>query len=217
MDGVGLNVARVGLGMPESLPDAAPRRRTRLLAVTPGSTSGARRSTAVSWREAYELLDAAAPHRTSTTSSAWRSPPTSSARTMPAPSVGAGPSRVPRRRRPRAGRPVRVLARRSRSLLRGEMAHGSGWLARAERLVEDAGPACAARGFLLVPASSGRSRAGDAERRRARWPAEIVDIARRCGDRDLLALGMLGRGQVLARARARSPAGCGCSTRRWCR
>jgi DNA-binding CsgD family transcriptional regulator len=79
-------------------------------------------------------------------------------------------------------------------LLRGETAHSSGWLARAERLVEDAGPTCAARGFLLVPAFLHALEGGEGTRA-LEMAEEIVVIARRCGDRDLLALGLLGSGQ----------------------
>jgi DNA-binding NarL/FixJ family response regulator len=80
-------------------------------------------------------------------------------------------------------------------LLRGEGARGGGWRARAERLVEDADPTCAARGFLLVgdflEALEGGAPEGAHE-----LAGRIVDIARRCGDRDLLALGLLSRAQA---------------------
>ena len=36
-------------------------------------------------------------------------------------------------------------------MLHGEAARGSGWLARADRLVAGAGPTCAVTGLLLVP------------------------------------------------------------------
>jgi ATP/maltotriose-dependent transcriptional regulator MalT len=79
--------------------------------------------------------------------------------------------------------------------LRGETARGNGWRARAERLLEGAGPWCAARGFLLVAAFLDALDAGDMATAAA-TSAEIVDIAGRCGDRDLLALGLLCRGQA---------------------
>ena len=79
-------------------------------------------------------------------------------------------------------------------LLRGEMAQGAGWLARAARLLGAAGGEWASRGYLLVPAfleALGRDpEAADA------IADEIVGIAQRFGDKDLLALGMLGRGQA---------------------
>jgi ATP/maltotriose-dependent transcriptional regulator MalT len=79
-------------------------------------------------------------------------------------------------------------------LLRGEMAQGSGWLARAERLVEGE-PPCAARGFLLVPAFLEALESGDPATA-DRLAAGLVDIARLCGDKDLLAFGLLAGGQV---------------------
>lgn len=80
-------------------------------------------------------------------------------------------------------------------LLRGESARGNGWLSRAERLVADAGPRCAARGFLLVPVVLGTLESGDAATAYD-LAGEILDIARRCEDTDLQALGMLARGQA---------------------
>ena len=80
-------------------------------------------------------------------------------------------------------------------LERGEMAQGGGWLARAQRLVEEIGPDCVERGFLSHPPGSkpdpGRRchsgrfvRAGSADRGRYREP-------------DLMALSRLGKGQAL--------------------
>ena len=78
-------------------------------------------------------------------------------------------------------------------LLRGEVARASGWLARAERLAAEAdGPA---RGFVLIPAcldALGTSDPG----RAAALATEIVATARRFGEPDLLALGLLGQGQA---------------------
>jgi ATP/maltotriose-dependent transcriptional regulator MalT len=80
-------------------------------------------------------------------------------------------------------------------LLRGEIAQAGGWLARAERLVEQAGRDCAGRGFLLVPLFL--QALGDGEHTRAVALAEeTVALAQRFDDKDLLALGMLGRGQA---------------------
>jgi DNA-binding NarL/FixJ family response regulator len=79
-------------------------------------------------------------------------------------------------------------------LLRGEMAQGAGWLARAARIVDEAGHECAARGYLLVPTFlevvEGDSAAADA------IADDIVDTAQRFGDKDLLALGLLCRGEA---------------------
>jgi DNA-binding NarL/FixJ family response regulator len=81
-------------------------------------------------------------------------------------------------------------------MLRGEMAQGSGWLARAERLVEDADHECAVRGFLLVPAFMGALQGRDPGTA-DKLAGEIVAIARRCGDTDLLAFGLLCSGEAL--------------------
>jgi ATP/maltotriose-dependent transcriptional regulator MalT len=80
-------------------------------------------------------------------------------------------------------------------LLRGEMAQASGWLARAERLVEAASHDCAARGFLLVPPFL-QALEGDDPATAGRLAGEMLDIARRCGDRDLMAFGLLCSGEA---------------------
>jgi DNA-binding NarL/FixJ family response regulator len=80
-------------------------------------------------------------------------------------------------------------------VLRGETARGTGWLARAERLVEGTGASCAARGFLLVVDFLQAIDDGDATTA-YELAGRVVDIAHRCGDRDLLAFGLLGRGQA---------------------
>ena len=86
-------------------------------------------------------------------------------------------------------------AGRSASLvLRGEEAHGGGWLARAERLVGDTGE-CVATGLVLVPRCIGALMARDADTTRT-LALEMVDIARRVGDRELLVLGLLSIGQA---------------------
>jgi DNA-binding NarL/FixJ family response regulator len=72
-------------------------------------------------------------------------------------------------------------------LNRGELAQGSGWLARAGRLLEHEPPDCAEQGYLLVPAALGQIQAGDyaaAELTAAR----AAGIGRRAGDPDLVAL-----------------------------
>ena len=81
-------------------------------------------------------------------------------------------------------------------LLRGESARASGWLARAERLVEASGRDCATRAFLLVPVILEHLDSGD-HRRAEALADEALAVARRCGDQDALALAMLCRGQVM--------------------
>ena len=80
-------------------------------------------------------------------------------------------------------------------MLRGEMAQASGWLARAERLVETASEECAARGFLLVPPFLQALGADDPATARS-LAAEMLDVARRCGDPDLMAFGLLSSGEA---------------------
>ena len=46
-------------------------------------------------------------------------------------------------------------------LIRGETARGAGWLARAQRLVEQEKRDCVERGYLLVPMMMGQEAAGD--------------------------------------------------------
>lgn len=81
-------------------------------------------------------------------------------------------------------------------LLRGDEAQGAGWLARAERLVEEGGVECAAAGFLGVAALLGALADGDLAKA-DELATEAVDLARRLGNPDLLALGMLSRGEAL--------------------
>jgi DNA-binding CsgD family transcriptional regulator len=81
-------------------------------------------------------------------------------------------------------------------MLRGQTARAGGWLARVERHVETAGGACAAAGYVLIPAFLGALDSGD--------PTTAHDLAVRAtglGDRfddaDLRAFGTLAQGQAL--------------------
>ena len=49
---------------------------------------------------------------------------------------------------------------------RGDMAQGGGWLARAQRLVDESGVDCVERGYLLVPAALQNLSQGDPRQRR---------------------------------------------------
>ena len=80
-------------------------------------------------------------------------------------------------------------------LLRGEVAQSSGWLARGERLVEGSGWDGAGRGFLLVPEFLFALDRGDHATADA-LTQEILAVAERFEDPDLMALGVLGHGQV---------------------
>lgn len=80
-------------------------------------------------------------------------------------------------------------------LLRGDMGQAGGWLARATRLVDEAGTDGAARGYLEVPAALEALAGADPAAANA-LANDIVDLAGRFGDKDLLALGVLLRGQA---------------------
>jgi ATP/maltotriose-dependent transcriptional regulator MalT len=80
--------------------------------------------------------------------------------------------------------------------LAGHEARAGGWLARANRLVDDAGRDGIATGYLLVPAALQALEDGDLLAASERFAAASV-IAERFGDPDVVALARLGRGQVL--------------------
>ena len=77
-------------------------------------------------------------------------------------------------------------------MLRGETARAGGWLAGAERLVDEAG---CGRGYLRVPVFLAALTDGDGVAAEA-LAREVVEVAQRCGDEDLRALGVLGQGQA---------------------
>jgi DNA-binding NarL/FixJ family response regulator len=72
--------------------------------------------------------------------------------------------------------------------MRGEIGRGGGWLARADRLLEDERD-CAERGYLLLPEMFRKEAAGDLEGAVA-TAAAAADAGRRFDDPDLLALAM---------------------------
>lgn len=78
----------------------------------------------------------------------------------------------------------------------GQHAPGGGWLARARRLLDEAGLDCAERGYVQVPAALQALMAGDPASALETF-TEITAIADRFDDRDLAALGRLGCGQAL--------------------
>ena len=79
---------------------------------------------------------------------------------------------------------------------RGEMAQSGGWLARAARLVEETGYDGSERGRLLIPDGLRSLMSGDPVTAFATFE-QVAAIAERFGDRDLAAMGRLGRGQSL--------------------
>jgi DNA-binding CsgD family transcriptional regulator len=83
-------------------------------------------------------------------------------------------------------------------LNQGEQAQASGWLARANRLLEHE-PECAERGYLLVPVALGQLVAGD-HAAAGRTAARAAAIGRRFGDADLVTLALCLHGRALVRA-----------------
>lgn len=81
---------------------------------------------------------------------------------------------------------------------RGAMAEGAGWLARAGRMVEEHDLDTVERGYLMVPAGLMAMGAGEPDAALERF-GQAGSLARRFGDRDLAALGMLGQGEALLR------------------
>ncbi len=79
-------------------------------------------------------------------------------------------------------------------LLKGEAAQGSGWLARAERIIDDVGP-CAARGLALVPTVLVALDDDDPGGAGA-MAAEMVEIGRTFADADVTAFGLLTSGEA---------------------
>ena len=78
----------------------------------------------------------------------------------------------------------------------GDVAQGSGWLARAQRLIESDGGECAERGYLLLPVAVRHDADGDYARA-AQASAEAASLGDRFGDRDLFALGAHAQGHAL--------------------
>ncbi len=85
---------------------------------------------------------------------------------------------------------------------KGEMARAGGWLARAQKLLEDSNLDCAERGYLLVPMALGRLAEGDAAAALDTF-ADAFAIGERFRDPDLMAFGRLGHGQSLIELGAR--------------
>jgi DNA-binding CsgD family transcriptional regulator len=83
-------------------------------------------------------------------------------------------------------------------LQRGARAPASGWLVRAERILEEAHLDSVVRGYLLTPVAVQRIVTGDPAGADAAF-TEAADVARRFGDRDLASLACHGRGRSLIR------------------
>jgi DNA-binding CsgD family transcriptional regulator len=82
--------------------------------------------------------------------------------------------------------------------LRGEMGPATGWLGRAQRLVDRAEGECVEHGYLLMPVAFQHEAAGDLEGAAA-TAASAAEIAERFGDADLFALAVHEQGNILVR------------------
>jgi DNA-binding CsgD family transcriptional regulator len=78
----------------------------------------------------------------------------------------------------------------------GDVGQGSGWIARAGRLVEQHGADCAHVGYLMFPEMFGHEAAGDMAAA-LQVAADAAEIGRRFSDPDLVALAVQGEGQCL--------------------
>jgi len=83
-------------------------------------------------------------------------------------------------------------------LERGEHARGSGWVARARRVLDDDSRDCVERGYLLLPEAIGQLARGDDEAAFATF-GRAVEIGDRYGDKDLVTFARHGRGRALIR------------------
>ncbi|HEX8967841.1 MAG TPA: LuxR C-terminal-related transcriptional regulator [Chloroflexota bacterium] len=75
-----------------------------------------------------------------------------------------------------------------------EPARAGGWLARAQRLLEEAGLDCVESGWLLLPRARQKLEQGDQAAARLLFEHACV-IGQRFGDRDLVAMGSMGVGR----------------------
>src|SRR5215208_5497382 len=80
--------------------------------------------------------------------------------------------------------------------IRGEVARATGWLARAQRLLEREDGECVERGYLLLPLIFQHEANGDLE---AAWhtAAEAAELGERFDDGDLFALAVHAEGHML--------------------
>ena len=82
--------------------------------------------------------------------------------------------------------------------LRGEMGPATGWLGRAQRLLEREEGECVEQGYMLLPVSFQHEMSGDFDGA-AETAAAAAEIGERFGDSDLFALAVHVQGAVLAK------------------
>jgi len=81
-------------------------------------------------------------------------------------------------------------------LSKGMGAHGSGWLARARRVLDDAGVDSVVRGYLLIPEGIRAAHSNDGARAFELF-SDALAMGERFGDTDLVAIGRMGQGRSL--------------------
>ena len=81
----------------------------------------------------------------------------------------------------------------------GEMGRASGWLGRAQRLVDREGGECVEQGYLLIPVMFQREAQGNLEDAIA-LAAEAIRIGERLGDPDLVALACHHQGHLMIKS-----------------
>ena len=81
-------------------------------------------------------------------------------------------------------------------MAKGQVAHGSGWLARARRVVDEAGVDSVVRGYLLIPDAIRTAIGGDFSGAYEMF-TQVVVLGQRFDDRDLVAFGRQGQGRSL--------------------
>lgn len=77
----------------------------------------------------------------------------------------------------------------------GDEARANGWLARGQRLLDEAGQDVVERGYLLLPRALKTYWSGDAAAGHALFQ-QVIEIGERFGDADLTALGRIGLGET---------------------
>jgi len=81
---------------------------------------------------------------------------------------------------------------------KGELARSGGWLARAQRLLDEGGHDCVVRGYLLLPLAFRSVVEGDAATAYVTF-GQAAEIGERFRDTDLVAMASHGRGRALIR------------------
>ncbi len=84
-------------------------------------------------------------------------------------------------------------------LVAGAMGRGSGWISRAQRLVDEEANGCVEQGYLRLPVAFRCEMQGDYDGAAA-TAGDATEIARRFADQDLFALAVHVHGHALVRA-----------------